>query len=259
MLPADTLENRLVSLAQSPRLRAQTFATVAYGDARFPLRSFAWGDDALPAVYVLAGVHGDEPGGVEAALRLLESLADGAAPLTRHHLLVLPCLNPSGLADGTRANRIGQDINRQFHADRTQESAAVRGSLDPRQAAALVDLHCDRQAQGFYLFELRQEGIGSLAAPILDALTAQGHPLEEAPVYAGYVGRRGLFAPTTADLGQFHRRAPGLSLAEWAWENGIPRTYAIEAPAGNGGEWGSVMHLTALFALFAALEATKAE
>ena len=65
--------------------------------------------------------------GVEAALLLLESLAGGAAPLAHHRLLILPCVNPSGLADGTRANRIGQDINRQFHADRTQESAAVRG------------------------------------------------------------------------------------------------------------------------------------
>jgi len=259
MLPADTLENRLVSLAQSPRLRAQTFATVAYGDARFPLRSFAWGDDALPAVYVLAGVHGDEPGGVEAALRLLESLADGAAPLTGYSLLILPCVNPSGLADGTRANRIGQDINRQFHADRTQESAAVRRSLDPRQAAALVDLHCDRQTEGFYFFELRQEGVRSLADPIRDALTALEYSLEESPFYAGYVGWRGLFAPTAADLGDFHRRAPGLSLAEWGWTAGMPRTYSFEAPTGRGEEGSAAMHLTALFALFAALEATKAE
>lgn len=258
MLPADTLENRLVHLAQSPCLSAQIFAAVAYGDARFPLRAFAWGDAALPAVFILAGVHGDEPDGVEAALRLLESLADGAAPLTRHRLLVLPCLNPSGLADGTRANRIGQDINRQFHADRTQESAAVRGFLDPHAAIMLMDLHGDRQAQGFYLFELRGKRVPPLGDAVVASLTAQGVPLEEAPFFAGCTGSRGLFAPTTADLEEFHRRAPGLSLAEWGWANGIPRTYALEAPVGDGDGLGAGMHLTALFALFAALEATTA-
>lgn len=255
MPPADTPENRLVRLAQSPLLRAQTFAVVAYGEARFPLRVFAWGDASLPAVCVLAGVHGDEPSGIEAALRLLERLAGGAVPLTRFHLLVFPCLNPSGFADGTRANRIGQDINRQFHADRTQESAAVRAFLDPRQAAVLADLHGDPLAHGYYLFELRQEGVGSLAAPILDALTAQGHPLEEAPFYAGYVGHRGLFAPTTAGLQEFHRRAAGLSLAEWGWMSSTPRTYSLEAPTSAAQEPGATMHLTALLALFAALEA----
>ena len=84
-----------------------------------------------PAVFVLAGVHGDEPVGVEAALRLLESLADGEVQLTQHRLLVLPCLNPSGLADETRANRAGQDINRQFHGDGTQESAARAPFSEP--------------------------------------------------------------------------------------------------------------------------------
>ncbi len=258
MLPVDALENRLDLLAQSPRLRAQTFATVAYGVARFPLRAFAWGDAALPTVYVLAGVHGDEPGGVEAALRLLEALAGGAVPLTRHRLLVLPCLNPSGLKDGTRANRIGQDINRQFHADRTQETAAVRAFLDPRAAVLLADLHGDRQASGFYLFELRQEGTASLAATVLDALTAQGHPLEESPFYAGYVGRHGLFAPTTAGLQEYHRRASGLSLAEWGWANGVACTYSLETPMRAGEAAEAAMHLTALFALFTALESQPA-
>jgi hypothetical protein len=257
-MPIDTLENRLILLAQSPSLRVQTFATVSYGDAWFPLRAFAWGDAALPAIYVLAGVHGDETGGVEAALRLLESLAGGAAPLTRHRLLVLPCLNPSGLADGTRANRIGQDINRQFHADRTQESAAVRGFLDARQAAVLVDLHCDRQAEGLYLFELRGERVSPLGEAVVASLTALGVPLEEAPFFAGCIGSRGLFAPSMADLEEFQRRALGQSLAEWGWANSIPRTYALEAPMGNGGEQAATMHLTALLALFAALEATPA-
>ena len=255
MLTADALEDRLNRLSQSPRIRAQTVATITYDDALFPLRAFAWGDEASPAVYVLAGVHGDEPGGIEAALRLLESLADGAMPLTSHRLLILPCLNPSGLADSTRANRIGQDINRQFHADQTQESAAVRGFLDPRAAVLLVDLHCDRQAQGFYLFELRDERVPPLGAAVLDSLFGLGMPLEESPFFAGCTGSRGLLAPTAAELETFQGRAHGQSLSEWGRGNGIPRTYALESPAGDGDERAAMIHLAALLALFVALEA----
>lgn len=108
MLPVDALGNHLARLTS---MRAQTFATVSYGGAQFPLHAFIWEDGVLPAVHVLAGVHGDEPGGVEAALLLLDLLVGGAVPLSPHQLLVLPCLNPSGLADGTRSNCIGQDIN----------------------------------------------------------------------------------------------------------------------------------------------------
>ena len=254
MVTADTLENRLADLGRSPSLTSHTFATVAYGDAEFPLRAFAWGENSLPAVYVLAGVHGDEPGGIEAALRLLESLADGAKPLTRHRLLVLPCLNPSGFAAGTRANRIGQDINRQFHADRTQETAAVRGFLAPEDCVLLVDLHCDHQAQGYYLFELREEAAPPLGKAVLSSVTALGVPLETAPFFAGCTGSLGLLAPMRADLEVFQKRARGRSLAEWGRGNGVPRTYALEAPTREGGEAGAAMHLTTLHALFAALE-----
>ncbi|MDQ2688632.1 MAG: succinylglutamate desuccinylase/aspartoacylase family protein, partial [Armatimonadota bacterium] len=135
------LDARLDYLADSPHLRTITLGH-ADGDKTLPLRAFAWGDSALPHVYVTAGVHGDEPEGVEAALGLLESLADASlSPLKRHHLVILPCLNPSGLAQGTRTNALGQDINRQFHTDTLPVPAAVRRFVQPAQSAVLIDLH----------------------------------------------------------------------------------------------------------------------
>lgn len=254
MLTVDSLEARLVRLSTSPRLTARIFAEVTYGKARFPLWEFVWGEVSLPTVIVVAGIHGDEPGGIEAALRLLETLADGANPLHRHRLIVLPCLNPSGLADGTRVNRLGQDINRQFHRDGTQVSAAVRRLLSSHEAAALVDLHTDAQTPGYYLFELRQEGEVSLGRTILETLAKCGYPIEEKPFFGGYRGTHGLFAPTPKGLAEFQRRASGLSLAELGLAAGIPRTYSFEAPYLEPAEKSAAMHVTALFALFAALE-----
>ena len=130
----------------------------------------------------------------------------------------------------------------------------MRRFLNPREAEALIDLHTDPNAQGYYFFELKRDGVDPLAPPILQALTQAGYPLEEKPFFAGYVGHHGLFAPTTAGLEEFHRRAPGLSLAEWGLASGIARTYSFETPRHEDYERRVAMHLTALRAMLAALE-----
>lgn len=251
MLP---LNSRLDSLVANTRLQKVFLGPIDGGEETFPLRAFTFGDPALPRVYVAAGVHGDEPEGVEAALRLLELLADGAAPLTHHHLVVLPCLNPLGLAQGTRVNALGQDINRQFHADGLPVPSAVRRFLQPAQTAALVDLHSDAAALGFYLFELLQPDVASLAVPIHVCLTQQGYALEAEPFYAGCMGTPGLIAPAPAGMEDFARFAPGASLAQWGWQSGIPRNYVFETPQSSGFDAGVTMHSEALAALFIALE-----
>lgn len=254
MSPVEFLEARLARLTLSPRLRAHAYGEIRSGADVFPLRAFSWGAEGLPAVMVFGGVHGDEPCGVEACARLLERLAEGYAPLTGHQFLIFPCVNPSGLADGTRSNRAGQDVNRQFHADATAETTAVRRFLRPMPPDVVIDLHTDAQAQGFYLFELKRGGVGALAVPVLEALTAAGVALEDAPYYAGHVGECGLLAPTAAVLEEFHRRAPGLALTDWAWSLGVHRSYCFEVAFSGDVGRGAATHLTALTALFAALE-----
>ncbi len=247
------LKARLDALAASPRLRTQMIGHELTGGGRLPLAALTYGDPELPSIVVAAGIHGDEPEGTEAALRLLEQIVQGEEPLARFRLIVLPCVNPSGLALGTRANALGQDLNRQFHADNTPANAAVRHFLQPQRMIALADLHTDRSAQGFYLFELLHQAV-SLASGLLSAVTASGETLEPAPFYAGLVGSQGLMAPTEAQLAGFIRAAPGASLAQWGWQSGVPRSYVFETPGTTDGKRGVAMHLAALEALFQALE-----
>src|SRR5690606_7467212 len=63
-------------------------------------------------VLLTAGVHGDEPAGVEAALAFLESIKEDW--LADYHFCVLPCVNPTGYVADTRANSQGIDVNRAF-------------------------------------------------------------------------------------------------------------------------------------------------
>lgn len=254
MLTVESLVTRIDTIAQSPHLVGKVFAELTYGDTRFPLWVFEWGKSELPSIIIQAGVHGDEPGGIEAALRLLETLAEGAVPLSQHRLVVIPCANPSGFADRTRSNRAGQDINRQFHADLTLESAAIRNLLDLQSAAAIVELHTDSHTPGYYLFELRQEGQASLGLAILETLTKRGYPVEAEPFFGGYQGADGLFAPSSEELSEFQRRVPGRSLSEWGMAQGVPRAFPLEAPYSETFERSAAMHITALFALFEAME-----
>lgn len=72
--------------------------------------------EALPEFLVVAGAHGDETGGMEVALRLAETLLEQRHEelLQRCCLYVVPCVNPDGLAAGTRLNQLGADVERAF-------------------------------------------------------------------------------------------------------------------------------------------------
>ncbi len=69
--------------------------------------------DAAPAsgvkVLVVGDIHGNEPAGMRIARRLI---AAEAPP--RVELLVIPTINPDGIAAGTRGNAHGVDLNRNF-------------------------------------------------------------------------------------------------------------------------------------------------
>lgn len=60
-------------------------------------------------VLVVGDIHGDEPAGMRIAGRLIAAEAPA-----RTKLLVVPTINPDGLAAGTRGNTRGVDLNRNF-------------------------------------------------------------------------------------------------------------------------------------------------
>ena len=71
-------------------------------------------------IYISTGIHGDEPAGPMAALRLLqEDRWPDSADIT-----LLPCLNPGGFAKNTRENADGADLNRDFLNPKTAEVVA---------------------------------------------------------------------------------------------------------------------------------------
>ncbi len=104
-----------------------------------------------PVVYLSAGIHGDEPAGPLAALEMMER---GLFP-GNFHWLICPALNPGGLAAGTRENRAGQDLNRDYHLLQTPETIShARWLMGKPVPDLFVSMHEDWETSGFYFYEI---------------------------------------------------------------------------------------------------------
>jgi protein MpaA len=121
-----------------------------------------------PLVYLSAGIHGDEPAGPLALLRLLE--AGFFKPDI--HWLICPALNPDGLAAGTRGNGAGNDLNRDYLTRLTPEVRAHAGWLEAMPPPDLfISLHEDWETRGFYLYEINLgPDVPQRAQAIIDAV-----------------------------------------------------------------------------------------
>lgn len=103
-----------------------------------------------PALYLSAGIHGDEAGSTEGLIAWAEKLGPSLAGIPA---LILPCLNPWGLVNNLRLNENGVDLNRVFdHAEIPVIAGLVNLLAGHRFEVALM-LHEDYDGQGVYLYE----------------------------------------------------------------------------------------------------------
>jgi protein MpaA len=110
-------------------------------------------DPRAETVLVTAGIHGEEPGGVEGALRWLES---GEWAQWRVNWFVLPCINPYGWERNQRRNAQHRDINRQFrNPAMCPEAQLVKKLVKGRRFLFAFDHHEDVDTPWYYLYELR--------------------------------------------------------------------------------------------------------
>ncbi|HXZ25374.1 MAG TPA: M14 family metallocarboxypeptidase [Nitrospiria bacterium] len=184
-----------------------------------------------------AGIHGDEPAGVEAVLQWLTRLPGIASSLPSAELVIFPCLNPSGYERNRRVNDDGIDLNRQYRNPRAPiEVRAVRRLLacisgqraDGRAARRFdlsVEFHEDVDSAGFYLYELidRRLPIG----PDLVAAAARRLPVNHASEIEG----------AEAEAGVIHRDRRAIRRRRTRWPHalhlfhlGTPRCLTFETP-----------------------------
>ena len=119
-------------------------------------------------IYISAGIHGDEPAGPLAALRLLQ---ENRWP-PDVEIWLLPCLNPVGFVLNLRENDARKDLNRDYRQQETAEVAAHVRWLERQPKFDLyLCLHEDWEAHGFYLYEQNPDHKPSFAEKMIEAVS----------------------------------------------------------------------------------------
>lgn len=175
-----------------------------------------------PRVYISTGIHGDEPAGPLAALRLLrENRWPAAIEIT-----LLPCLNPFGFAANLRVNGAGIDLNRDYRHFKAAEVRAHVAWLEKQRPFDLcLCLHEDWEAHGFYVYELNPEDQPSLAERIV-ARVAPVCPVDRSEIIEGRAAHAGIIRPNL-DPGS----RPQWPEAFWLIQNKTRLSYTLESPS----------------------------
>jgi len=149
-------------------------------------RFFKW------RVCLCAGIHGDEPAGVEAILRLLEDSSRLKGMLNNLHLTILPCINPYGFEHNTRTNGRGLDLNRQFRRKRPPiEVSLVKSAIGRTAYDLAMEFHEDVDTDGFYLYELTA-GEETSWGPLIVEKIGRRWPVNRRDEIEGMKSRNGL-------------------------------------------------------------------
>ena len=173
-------------------------------------------------IYISTGIHGDEPAGPLAALRLLqENRWPANAEIT-----LIPCLNPVGVAQNKRENGQGIDLNRDYLQPRSDEIKAHIAWLEKQPAFDLcLCLHEDWESHGFYGYELNPDHRPSLAEAII-AGVEKVCPIDPSEVIEGRAAQGGIIRPSLDP-----RTRPDWPEAFWLITHRTRLSYTLEAPS----------------------------
>jgi protein MpaA len=207
-------------------LKMKNFSTTighkrqTFGKSRLGAPLEVFGNGSPPLKYLLiAGQHGTEPEGTQLLSSVMRTISE-----EKLHCAVIPCLNPDGLARGTRGNSAGVDLNRNFPSinwsprpvhyhwndedDKEVEIGTGAHAASEPETQALIKL----------ITSLKPEHIITIHAP----LNCIDDPLAS-PLAKHLVSECGL--PLVTDIGY---PTPG-SLGSWAKEQNL-HLITIELP-----------------------------
>src|SRR3989337_4238781 len=154
-----TITNRLNSI------RYLQVTVISSLESGHPIHMLQYGEGDK-SVFLSAGMHGDEPAGVESLLRFLEGSGVTGEGIKKwydkYQFTIIPCINPTGIENGTRENIKGIDLNRKFGGkggrDTPEEVRIIQCAVESRRFDLYIDFHEDVEGEGFYLYEELHKG-----------------------------------------------------------------------------------------------------
>lgn len=141
---------------------------------------------------LFAGVHGDEPAGCAALVHFLLALAAQPERAAGYELVAYPVVNPTGYEDGTRCNRAGRDLNREFwHGSAEPEVQIIERELRAERFAGVITLHADDTCEGHYGYSHGRALDDALLRPALLA-AERVLPRDRRGTIDGFTAREGV-------------------------------------------------------------------
>lgn len=193
------------------------FAIIKLGQIHCPMESYDMfcirTDTSVKSplkICLSAGIHGDEPAGVEAILAFLENFRQYAELLEGVEAIILPCDNPFGYERNIRSNADGLDLNREFQdSNRSQEIHLIKKAVRQHSFDIALDFHEDVDGEGFYLWERKSPALKSIGGIIIQRIS-QKYSIDRRSEIEGFPNRQGV-----------------ISLDRYCPEEGWPKTYYL--------------------------------
>jgi len=193
---------------------------------------------------IFAGIHGDEPESVHAAIRFIRFLEHYPELAAGYCLSFYPLCNPTGFEDNTRHSRRGKDLNREFWSNSAEpEVLLLEKELDLGAFDGIVSLHIDDTSDGFYGIVGGATLTRNLIAPALKAAD-QFLPLDKRAQIDGFPALDSVLREPYAGV---LRARPGIRLR--------PFEITLEAPQQSPAyliEWSFVAALEAILSQYRA-------
>ena len=143
--------NRLKNISIYPG-SIETIKTYQTSAGLYPLIKIVLGKGNSLRALISAGIHGDEPGGIESIINFLKN-SKYLDYINEWEITLLPCINPYGYEFGTRTNHQGKDLNRLFKLKNPPEEVVFAQSILETDFKLIIDLHEDNESHGYYLYQ----------------------------------------------------------------------------------------------------------
>ncbi len=176
-----TLEQSLQNAVSASRfLSMEVIGNVKYENFSAPIWVLAYKSDSNTSHQILlgAGIHGNEPAGVECVVKFVGTLARNPQSFTGLTFHIIPVVNPWGWSHNIRFNKDGIDINRDFAVFKSQEARIIRELVHGKKYDLMIDLHEDPSAEGFYLYQYGRRD-DTVCRQIIAAVRKMGYPVEQ--------------------------------------------------------------------------------
>lgn len=202
-------------------------------------------------VFLNAVLHGNEPAGAEALVRMIEELEKNPSRHGNVSFDIVPIVNPWGWSRDIRHNRDGRDCNRDFASFRCPESLILKNFLEGKRYDLMIDLHEDPDGMGFYMYQYANPDV-TVSRGIIAAVRGMKYPIEQNVNMVILKTKDGLIDAPMWGL-YYMRLTRQLSMTNYLRLHNSARVYTVETPTRLEMKDRKAMHGTAVRMLLESL------